>query len=182
MITLNILPNKIKKELKTKLIYISLKNILSILIINICLYAILFLIIMQILSSYYIETIKNTTSITKKGENYEKQVQLINNKIKIAEEIQKDKINWSYLLIFLSNNAPSGISIKNLSINSEKNNITISGNAIKRENLLTYKEVMKNNEIFNNVSFPIQNILEKENINFTITAKINNYEFKEKLK
>ena len=137
---------------------------------------------MQILSLYYIETIQNSTSITKKGENYEQQVQLINNQIKTAEEIQKDKIDWSYLLIFLSDNAPSGISIKNLSINSEKNNITILGNAIKRENLLAYADILKNNDIFSNVSFPIQNILEKENINFTITAKINNYGFKEKLK
>jgi len=177
MITLNIIPPELKKEIKIKKIYAALKDFYAVLFINVCFIAIIYLVALGVIQAHFVKTIKNSSLLTKSVENYEQQIKEINAKINEVEKIQSEAVEWSYLVSFLFSHAPKGIFFNHISVNKEKNSLTLNGTAAKRENLLALDELLKSSEYFANVNFPLSNLLKKENINFTITAEIKSYDF-----
>jgi Tfp pilus assembly protein PilN len=177
MITLNIIPPELKKEIKIKKIYTALKDFYAVLFINICLIAIIYLTALGIIQAHFLKTINNTSLLIKSTKNYEQQIKEINTKIDEVEKIQSEAVNWSYLISSLFYSAPKGIFFNSVSANKEKNFIIINGVAAKRENLLAFNELLKKSKYFKNVNLPLSSLLKKENINFTITAEIKSYDF-----
>jgi hypothetical protein len=91
----------------------------------------------------------------------------------VISKIQGDFIPWSFLINELSKNIKNDISLNGLNIDKNKKTAILTGQAGTRESLLDLKEYLENTAYFNNVSFPIKNILEKENIAFEIIAGLN---------
>jgi len=178
MIHLNIAPNNLKKEIKLSSINTRLKNVYEILIILLSFYAIILLIMYLVLNVHFIQTVNETTQLTKSSENNVNDVREINNLINYIDTIQENSVKWSYLLKFLKTNTPPSINYSKILINKNENNVVLVGHSETRDNLLSLKTSMEEAGFFNEIDFPIKNLLEKNNINFEIKAIFKNYEFK----
>lgn len=174
---LNIVPDNLKKEIQHRLIYESYKKFLGLVLICVCVYAITVLFALFFIQQYFVETINKTNIITKSTENYTNKVNETNNQISTMTNIQNEFVKWSSLLKILSENISDGISLNQLTLSREKNTIHLSGTAAARDDLLKLKDFLDRLDFFHQINFPISNLLERNNINFEISAQISNYEF-----
>ena len=179
MIRLNIIPSKIKKEIKVNFIYNIIKKVLYILIIVFSIFGITLMISEHILLSALAGEINGTTLDFKSSTNSsQNKVVDINNKLVLLENIQKDFIRWSILYDFISKNMSNGIILSNIEVNKEISSIVFKGHADNRNNLLSFKKILEDSLIFENIDFPIKNLLQKEDISFEIKSTLNIYEIK----
>lgn len=176
MIRLNIIPENLKKERSLKQLFVNLYGLLSFLLVNICVYAIILLVLQLILELQFIKISGETTVIMKSSENYTNKIRVINNQVSEAAQIQEDAVYWSLLFEDLSNNTPDDIKLNSVNINKTKDSLNIKGLAATRESLITFKEWLEGRDQFQNIDFPVKNLLEKENISFDIKAEFKNYE------
>ncbi|MDA3840173.1 MAG: hypothetical protein PF572_03710 [Patescibacteria group bacterium] len=179
MIKLNIIPDKIKKEIKVNFIYNIIKKSLYILIIVFSVAGIILLASEYILLSSLAKEINGSTLDFKSSvDTSQNKVSEINNEIILLENIQADHVRWSVLFNYISTNSPDGISFRQINIDKKVPSISFNGLAVSRDQLLSFKIFLEDSSIFENIDFPIQNLLQKENINFEINAKLNIYEIK----
>lgn len=177
MIKLNIIPLPYKNEIKLKEIYRSIINLLYTIIIIVILYAILFQISKLILQINFIKTINETTFITRNSQNFGNKARDINNQITFINKIQSGSVDWVELLNLIGKNTNDDVKFSQIKINQANNTILLTGNAGTRESLIKLKESFEKFEFMSDINFPIKNLLEKNNINFEISAKINTYDF-----
>ena len=177
MLVLNLISNELKKDNKLKAIFESIKKILAILIIAVSIYAILILFAKLYLQINFVKTINETSLITGSIKSNDDKVKIINNQLKAIADIQSETVLWSYLLERLSKDIKSDIKIENLKLSMKNNTISLRGLAKTRESLLDLKAILENKNCFSDINLPIKNLLEKNNINFEISAKIKSYEF-----
>ncbi|MBI4779235.1 PilN domain-containing protein [Candidatus Falkowbacteria bacterium] len=173
MLTLNLISEELKKEIKLRHLYLFIKKINLTLIILTIIIAIILLAAKTILQIKFNDIVDQTTLVTKNNQGYNNKVKDINSKIDFVEKIQGDFIPWSNLLKTIADITPEDISLYYLKINFDEQTIKIKGKAGLRDSLLDFKQKMENISILKDIDFPIKNILEKENINFEIDAKIN---------
>ncbi len=177
MLTLNLIPHQLKKEIKFKRVYALLKKMNCILIIIAIIIAIILLIAKLILQNNFNKVVAQTSLITKNSQGYNVKVRDINSCLNHISQIQKNFIAWSDLIENLANRTPDGIAFSSVKISKEKPLINIRGTAKLRDDLLMLKQNMEESLIYSDVEFPLQNILQKENINFEITAKLDLSQF-----
>jgi Tfp pilus assembly protein PilN len=173
MLTLNLVSAVQKKEIKLRHVYGLIKTVNYILIIIAIIIAIILLVAKTILQSKFNEIVSETTLVTKTNQGYNNNVREINDKLNFIGKIQNDYIPWSVLLTSLAEMTPSDVSLNYLKVNSQGQTIKIKGNAKLRSSLLDFKDRLATSAYFKDIEFPIQNILEKENIDFEINAKLN---------
>jgi len=181
MIHINIIPERTKKEIKTKNIYYSILKFLHILVILFSIYAIIFLLAKLSIQLKFIQVINEGSSIIKSESNYSQEINEINRKIDDLLKIKSNFVKWSYFLEYLSSNINSNINLDRIYIKKEGDSFVVSGISKDRESLLSLKDFFEKSEYFTDVDLPTKSLLEKENINFQMTLKITNYEF-DKLK
>ncbi|OIO39747.1 MAG: hypothetical protein AUJ72_00060 [Candidatus Omnitrophica bacterium CG1_02_46_14] len=96
------------------------------------------------------------------------------NKINILAQFIKEKKNgyyqWSELLADLAARTPDNIKLSSVEINRDKKTVTVRGLAIERNALLKFKNNLDESVLFNKTELPVQNLTEKENINFVIST------------
>ena len=172
MLTLNLIPQQLKKEIKFKRVYAVIKKMNCILIIIAIMIAIILLIAKLILQNNFNKVVEQTSLVTKSSQGHNVKVRDINSRLNYVLLIQKDFIAWSNLIENLANRTPDGITFSSVKISKGKLLIDIRGNAKQRNDLLMLKQNMEESLIYSEVEFPLQNILQKENINFEITAKL----------
>lgn len=173
MLTLNLISGELKKEIKLRHLYLFIKNInLTLIIITIAV-AIILLVAKTILQVKFNDIVGQTTLVTKNNQGYNLKIRDINSRIDFVEKVQNDFIPWSNLLKTVADITSNDIGLNYLKINFAEQTIKIKGKAGLRESLLDFKQKMEATAIFKDIDFPIKNILEKENINFEINAKIN---------
>lgn len=177
MLKLNILPQELKDEKRLALIHESLRVLLEIMVIIVAFYAIIFLMAKLILQFQFISAMNETAVSAKNVENYDETVKHIKNQITFIDKIQKDAVTWSILIEYIANNSGNGIKYNKISVSKGKNELTMSGFAENREDLIRLKENLEGLNYFSAINFPLKNFLEKKNINFDISATIKNYEF-----
>lgn len=174
MLTLNLVSLEQKKEIKIRRIYSLVKNLNLILIVVTITIAIILLVAKMILQSKSNDIISQITlNIGGSTSIYNKKVKEINNKIHFIEKIQNEFIPWSNLFKSLADITPADISFNYIKINSQDRTIKIKGRADYRSSLLNFKDKMSATSYFEDIEFPIKNILEKENVDFEINAKLN---------
>lgn len=173
MLTLNLISLEQKKEIKQKRIFEIIKKIFGVLIIIFSTFAIALLLVKLALQINFVNTVWSTTLVSKNSRGNNMKITDINRKISAVSNIQNDFRQWSILIENLANTAGQGISFSAVNIDGEKKTIIISGVAELREDLLNFKEKLEKSPSFRDVEFPMQNILQKENISFEIKAKLN---------
>ncbi len=178
MLYLNLVSNELKKEIKLRHLYFLVKKISSIvLIITIFLVSIL-LVAKIILQNNFNKVVSQTTLITKSNQTYNVKVREINNELSFVSMIQNGYIPWTDIFKDLAVASPDGIKLYSLKLNAENKTIGIKGMAKDRTSLLVFKTNIENSSYYDDISFPLKNILEKENINFEINATLNLEEIK----
>lgn len=173
MLTLNLISDELKKEIKLRHLYLLIKKINLTLIIITIAAAIVLLSAKTILQTQFNNIVNQTTLITKNSQGYNNKIKIINSKLDFVETIQNNFIPWSNLLKTVADITTGDIGLSYLKINLEEQTIKIKGRAGQRDSLLDFKQKMEASTIFREIDFPLKNILEKENINFEINAKIN---------
>lgn len=173
MLSLNLISNELKKEIKLRQFYLFIKKISLILITIFIFTATILLTAKIILQIKFNNTVNQMTLVTKNNQGYNNKVRDINGKIDFVEKTQNEFIPWSNALKIISEITPEKISLNYVKINFEEQSVKIKGKAGLRENLLGFKQNMEDSGIFKDIDFPIKNILEKENIDFEIISKIN---------
>ncbi|MFH1255375.1 MAG: PilN domain-containing protein [bacterium] len=173
MLSLNLISDELKNEIKLRRLYLFIKKIGLVLITIAIFTATILLTAKIILQIKFNDTVNQMTLVTKNNQGYNNKVRVINGKINFAEKVQNDFVPWSNALKIISEITPIGINLNYLKINLGEQSVKIKGKAGLRENLLDFKQNMENSEIFKDIDFPIKNILEKENIDFEINSKIN---------
>jgi hypothetical protein len=177
MIRLNIIPESTKKDIKTELIFKSIKKLIIVLFVALLVYSSI-LFSTKLYIQHELDIIINTTEIDNNSTNdYKKKIDTYNQEIKNINLIYKDYVTWSNLIEYFSKNINSNITINKLSLNKKNNQILFFGLASDREDLLSFKEMLDNSGFLSETKVPIDNLLEKENINFNITSNIISYEF-----
>ncbi len=173
MLSLNLISDELKNEIKLRRLYLFIKKISLVLIAIAIFTATILLTAKIILQIKFNNTVNQMTLVTKNNQGYNNKVRDINGKINFVEKVQNDFVPWSNALKIISEITPSGINVNYLKINLGEQSVKIKGKAGLRENLLDFKQKMESSEIFKDIDFPIKNILEKENIDFEINSKIN---------
>lgn len=171
MITLNLISEQKKKEIKIKHLHQLLKKIDLVVIIFVCLIAIMILIAKIMLQNTFNTTINQTTLITKNAQGSTLKVRDINNKISSVEQVQADFLVWTKLLDQLATSTPNGITYTHIRAGADKN-LRITGIADTRDALIALKKSFETVAMFDKFDFPLSNMLQKEDINFEIITKI----------
>jgi Tfp pilus assembly protein PilN len=173
MLTLNLVSQELKEEIKSRHIYELFKKLSLILIIVVIIIAIILLTAKLILQNSFNKIVEQTTLVTGSSKGYADKVRKINSKINIVAQIQDEYIAWSRLLESLAKITPNGVMFYSIKINREKALMEIKGRADTRDDLLILKENLKNTSFFYEPKLPIENMLQKRDVNFEIETKIN---------
>ena len=176
MLTLNLIPQQLKKEIKLKQIYKMLKRMNCFIIIAMAIIAITLLIAKLIMQNHFNNVVEQGALITKSSQTYNAEARDINLQISQTKQIQSGFIEWSLLLENLTAKIPEDISLSNVKLSVNPNLINIKGLAKTRDNLLVFKKNIEDSPVYSDIKFPLQNIMQKENINFEISAKLNLHE------
>lgn len=97
----------------------------------------------------------------------ERKVGDLNKELRDLKEIQRKTSNLYGFLDSISQDLFSEVTIYTIEIDGKLNKITISGHADTRQELLVIKEKLNNSSQYQNVNFPISNLTEPSDIDFT---------------
>lgn len=173
MLTLNLISNEQKKEIKMKRLYEFLKKIFCVLLILTCLMAIVFLSAELILRDEFADTVQQTSLVTINSRGFDVKISNINHQVNTASSIQKNYTAWPPLIKEIAAKTPADIKLDSLAINGDKKTIQLKGAAKYRENLLEFKKQLEDSGKYKNIALPLQNILQKENVSFDISIELN---------
>jgi len=173
MLTLNLVSQELKQEIKLRNIYKIFKRmgyiiVFITLVIAICLFS------AKTILKKNLSIISEQTSLVKStNSGYNIKVKKINSQLNSVINIQKDFNKWSAALKYITDKCPAGIKMSYIKINKDSASIKIGGKSDTRENLLVFKDNLINSKILTDIDLPTESLLNKENINFDINGKIN---------
>ncbi|MCG2695545.1 PilN domain-containing protein [Candidatus Parcubacteria bacterium] len=173
MLTLNLIPQKLKKEAKLGRLYKELKRIGYILIIAAIIIAITLLTAKLILQNNFNKIIEQTTLVAETSQTHNVKVRDINFQMSQISQVQNDFMELSLLVEDLAAKTPENIALSLVKINRVPPSINISGYADTREGLLSFKKNLEESPVYFDIQFPLQNILQKENVSFEMSATLN---------
>ncbi|MFH1456873.1 MAG: hypothetical protein ABIF17_02020 [Patescibacteria group bacterium] len=176
MITLNLITDKIKKELRREKIFSIIHDILLIFLFTVTINSIFIFISYRILEDNFkkIQAQRDLISMTNQPFNME--VADINRRMQKIRNIQNEYTKWSDILYEINNLIPTGIKIEQMQLNSEANTFNITGTAILRANFLILKENLEKSKLFTEIQSPLSNLLRDHDIQFSLNAKLNKNE------
>lgn len=178
MINLNLLPPKEKEEVKFEifrqyLIFFGRSFIFILIIFVVLLFSV------YLYLSITLEAQENLVKITKEApesqklEKIKKEIEETNNKITKIYKTQSDFVLWSKIIEDLISSVPpeQKIYLKIFSGRKGGAQITISGFAQTREDLIDFEHSLRGSDKFFDIYSPISNFLKKTEINFNLTFK-----------
>ncbi len=177
MITLNILPPETKKEIKLWHLYKDLKTAMLLLVIYISIVAMLILFAKLFLQINFINLSQSVNTLVNDNQNSNKQIREIKAKINNITKIQKENVKCSNILKDIVNKTNDNIKFSKISLDVNKNKLILAGHAKTRDDLLNFKKQLEESKNYSNINLPINNLLERENINFNIQLEIKSYDF-----
>lgn len=173
MINLNLLSPENKKITEERLLYISIKNLLGILLIFAIFSAITLLTAKLVLANNFQTIIEQTTLIVKEYGGVNQKIKEINQKIKTINDTQEKFVAWSQILSKISNLIPQNTTTSVIILSRSNEDMILKGTAKTRNDLLLLKSNLENSGIFSSVKIPFSNLLIRENIDFEFELKLN---------
>ena len=172
MITLNLISPIQRKEIKLIRLYFSLKSIIIILLIFTIFLGGLVVGAKIILSKNYQKLTQELSYVVGAKNKYAPEIREINNYLNVLEEIQDEYTPTSEILIYLGQILPADLWLNDLSLNKASSEIKMRGFAKTRTDLLNLQNALKESGAFSEINIPISAILQKDNPEFFVTAKI----------
>ena len=171
MITLNLLAPEKKQALRLTELYQTIKNVIILILFLTIIVAIVLLVTKLTLQNHF-QKIVDQTSLTNRYVNFfSKDVKEFNKKLKAVESIQSEYVSWTSFFVIFSKLVPDEISLYNITIN--KNIIFMTGFATTRSQLLKFQTSIENSDLLTDIEIPLENLLKKDDVKFTIKANIN---------
>ncbi|MBI2122465.1 MAG: hypothetical protein HYT98_05130 [Candidatus Sungbacteria bacterium] len=93
------------------------------------------------------------------------------NRIKLIRDFISTPATASTMLEKFFENTGSGITLISLTV-KKQGDVAITGIATTRRNLLRFEKTLRDASMFQDISFPISNIVRETNINFTMQGKL----------
>jgi hypothetical protein len=172
MLKLNLIADEAKKELKMAKLSKLLTDVIIIVIMAFLAFSGITFYARQMLEIDMQNITELIDSINKNSESYNKKIQNFNDLIDRTQEIQSDYIPWNcFLGSFMV--AKPGIQMQMMTIDKKTATMVIRGFASTRDNLLEYKASLEKNPLISQLDLPFNSLLNKTDINFEITVKIN---------
>jgi hypothetical protein len=172
MLILNLASPEVKKEMKQKQIYILITKICFSLITATVLISIYLLFGQFVINYYYNKSIEESTLLASSYQGYGTRAENLKSELDHINEIQNDFTVFSKVFEELMTMTSNNIKFSSIQISKEDNIIHFLGIASTRQGLLDFKESLEQSDNFDEVNLPIANILEKTNISFDISAKL----------
>ncbi|MFC1612944.1 hypothetical protein ACFL23_01295 [Patescibacteria group bacterium] len=172
MISLNLIPSYKKEGLKFKKLYETIKILLYFLIFFVIITSIILSIANVILVNTFNDTVLGTSYVSSNHKIFDQDITTLNEQFKNIHELQNKFIFYDDLLITTTKLIPEGIKLDYLSVNTNLNTALFKGIATTRKNLIEFLDNLKYEKIFKSIESPLSNILEKENIAFTIKTNL----------
>src|SRR3989339_539911 len=101
--------------------------------------------------------------------NLETKLKNLNTSTQKVLNLQSKTKFWAPFLAELIQNNVSGISFKNITLNTGGKLAVISGHANTRENALDFQSALEKNSFVSEVKAPLENFLDQTNIDFSFT-------------
>ncbi len=101
----------------------------------------------------------------------EENFQNLNRILETIDRYQSNQKRFSLILIELAQITPANIHLESIDI--KKDQMTLSGFAPERKNLLEFEKVLKESHFFNSVENPLSNLIKAENITFYLKLTLN---------
>lgn len=125
-----------------------------------------------LLQSTFKEFSNQESQLKISSQDYNEKIRKINDQLKTVTQIQSEFIYSSALVKELTDRIGNGIYLSYIKADIGGQVLRIIGRADKRENFLALKQNLSTSPVFTEVSSPLQNILQKENIDFEMTIKL----------
>lgn len=172
MISLNLLSPDQKKDLKTKRIYMAIKELVMLALLFAALIGMLLVLAKYFLEEQLVNLIEKNAADIRNSQEINNQILAINKKLSTAKDIQDDFKKWSYLIKQVTELTPAGIYYNNYEIYHREKQLVLTGVAPNRQTLLSLQQALEASPLFASVQLPLSDLIEKENNNFTVKAAI----------
>ena len=172
MMTLNLIPEGDKKELRLFSFYVMLKNIIFVFLIGGSMIASGLLITrlyFQIKFNKLLDENYISSSVSRFSSN---EIKKFNKQLNVIEEIQKDYLSWSTALYNFQKIVSDDIIINYFDLNKKNLEVKIRGAAATREGLVNFQNLINSSGYFQGFEVPLETLFEKENINFNFLLKL----------
>lgn len=169
MITLNLIPEKEKNDIKLLNTYLAVKNLIFLFVFTLIVSTIVLLGAKITLSDYFIQVVSQN-SLTSSNSGYsETKIRKIKHEVITIKRIQDEHMPWIKFFVKFSDLVPQGVIISDIAI--DKQIVTMSAIAKKRDSLLIFQENLKKSGYFEDFKLPYDVLFAKENIKFTLKIK-----------
>jgi hypothetical protein len=172
MISLNLLSPEKKKEASKQMIFISLQYLVSWALIAVCLAGIILLATKLYMQDVFNKAVLQSVLVTQEYGALNQKVRQINQEIDFLANIQRKSVSWSPRLAAFTEIVPENIIISGMNFNDATKDAQIQGHAAVRDDLLLFKQKLEQSSLLKMIDLPIENLLEANDINFTIKGKL----------
>lgn len=125
----------------------------------------------EVMLNRYFSSITNQVQVsTQRIAKLNTDITFINNTIQRTGLIQKEFIPWTEEIAKVTQSVPPGIILTNMRFDRGNKQISLSGKANTRDELLSFMETLKTIPFIKTATVPLSQLTQKEQINFTITA------------
>lgn len=170
---INLLPDDKKKRLHTLVKFIFAKDLLEIMLLFYALLATVFIWSWLTLINEYSNTAESTTLVSREGSKRSREVRETNG---VLRQFNRSAENYAAITPKLNDIItvlPPDIELNTVVFNRGQNSFTISGTARTRMALLNYETVVKQLPWLQDITSPIAQLFERENISFEMKAGLN---------
>jgi len=105
-------------------------------------------------------------------QDLEKTIEITNQNLSKLNSFYQGQIDLTSILEKISNSLPPQIYLTSLSYQKERKKVSLLGFAPTRQILLEFKKNLEKEKDFSEIYFPLQNLVEPIDINFSVTFKI----------
>lgn len=179
MLRLNLVSIELRKQIKLQHIYKMLKRANYVLIIITIFIAIVILTAKLILQNNFNKIVEETTLITKNSQSFNDRARKINSYLISLGEIQNGFVPWSYFIEDIAKDMPDNIYLSLFKIEKNSGLLKLRGFAKDRDSLVALKDFLEKKTYLSDINFPVSNLLEKENIDFSLDIKLDLNQAKE---
>lgn len=98
-------------------------------------------------------------------------IRIVENHIRLIRDFASAPATASVLFEKFFASSGSGITLSSLTI-KKQGDVAITGNSVTRRDLLRFEKTLRDANMFQEISFPLSNIIRETNINFTLQGKL----------
>ncbi len=173
MIELNLLSNIEKTNSSLMWKYVTIKTVISIILtLSFVISGVLFGAKLLLLQKYN-EVQEQAAAINITHQKINARVNSYNQQIRILHNIQTENTDWPLFLYNFNNKITTGIYLTQIEINMTEKRLSLKGKSSTREDLLALKQSLEECGLVTNIVLPLNTLLKKQNIDFSITGTIN---------